>query len=119
EHVLVACGVTVVKLRLRRIGLMERDASMVTSESLNHVIDWWERSQRRAEVRQHLREAGGVDPDRVIMDADAARAAGLTSTVVFPVGNLAPEGSVIKATAIDPTVVDPDQVYRFHGRARV
>src|SRR5690606_22086153 len=65
------------------------------------------------------RDAAGVDPDRVIMDPDAARAAGLTSTVVFPVGNIAPEGSVVKATAIDPTVVDPDQVYRFHGRARV
>jgi xylonate dehydratase len=26
---------------------------------------------------------------------------------------------VIKATAIDPSIVDEDQVYRFHGRARV
>jgi dihydroxyacid dehydratase/phosphogluconate dehydratase len=34
-------------------------------------------------------------------------------------GNLAPEGSVIKSTAIDPTVVDPDGVYRFTGPAKV
>jgi dihydroxyacid dehydratase/phosphogluconate dehydratase len=47
------------------------------------------------------------------------RAAGLTSTVVFPVGNLAPEGSVIKATAIDASLVGVDQVYRHVGPARV
>ena len=45
--------------------------------------------------------------------------AGLTSTVTFPHGNLAPEGSVIKSTAIDPSVVDPDGVYRKTGPARV
>ncbi|AHG89665.1 dihydroxy-acid and 6-phosphogluconate dehydratase [Gemmatirosa kalamazoonensis] len=53
------------------------------------------------------------------MSPDAARRAGLTSTVVFPVGNLAPEGSVIKATAIDRSVVDDDGVYRHTGPARV
>ena len=44
---------------------------------------------------------------------------GLTSTVTFPIGNLAPEGSVIKSTAIDPSVVDEDGVYRHTGRAKV
>jgi dihydroxyacid dehydratase/phosphogluconate dehydratase len=39
--------------------------------------------------------------------------------VTFPRGNLAPEGSVIKSTAIDPSVVDPDGVYRKVGPARV
>jgi dihydroxyacid dehydratase/phosphogluconate dehydratase len=58
-------------------------------------------------------------PDDVIMGPDAARRAGLTSTVVFPVGNLAPEGAVIKSTAIDASVVDADQVYRHTGPARV
>ena len=53
------------------------------------------------------------------MDADRARTAGLTSTVVFPLGNLAPEGSVIKATAIDPSVIAADGVYRHCGPARV
>ena len=43
----------------------------------------------------------------------------MTSTVAFPVGNIAPEGSVIKATAIDPSVVDEDGVYRHTGAARV
>ena len=46
-------------------------------------------------------------------------AAGLSSALVFPVGNLAPQGSVIKATAIDPEVVGADEVYRHTGPARV
>ena len=43
----------------------------------------------------------------------------MTSTVCFPLGNLAPEGSVIKSTAIDPSVLDADGVYRFTGPAKV
>jgi len=53
------------------------------------------------------------------MSPEQARARGLTSTVTFPSGNLAPEGSVIKSTAIDPSVVDADGVYRKTGPARV
>ena len=60
-----------------------------------------------------------MDPDDVIMDPERARRRGLTSTVTFPRGNLAPEGSVIKSTAIDPSVVDADGVYRKVGPARV
>src|SRR6202035_5296063 len=55
----------------------------------------------------------------VIMSRDLARERGLTSTVTFPCGNLAPEGSVIKSTSIDPSVVDPDGVYRKSAPARV
>jgi xylonate dehydratase len=55
----------------------------------------------------------------VIMDPESARRRGLTSTVCFPVGNLAPEGAVIKSTAIDPSVVDADGVFRKRGPARV
>jgi len=53
------------------------------------------------------------------MAPEAARRAGLTSTVVFPRGNLAPQGSVIKATAIDASMIDADGVYRHRGPARV
>src|SRR2546422_847808 len=70
-------------------------------------------------ARARLAAATAVAPDDVIMGPDAARAAGLTSTVVFPVGNLAPEGAVIKATALDPSIVGDDQVYRHRGPARV
>ena len=61
----------------------------------------------------------GVNPDDVIMSPEQARQRGLTSTVTFPRGNLAPEGAVIKSTAIDPSVVDADGVYRKVGPARV
>ena len=60
-----------------------------------------------------------MNPDDVIMSPAAARERGLTSTVTFPRGNLAPDGSVIKSTAIDPSVVDADGVYRKTGPARV
>ncbi len=39
--------------------------------------------------------------------------------MTFPRGNLAPEGAVIKSTAIDPSVVGADGVYRKTGPARV
>jgi xylonate dehydratase len=70
-------------------------------------------------VRQVLRDKDGVDPDDVISDPEHARKKGLTSTVCFPIGNLAPEGSVIKATSIHPLVVGEDGVYRKTGPAKV
>src|SRR5262245_52906861 len=100
-QVFMAGGVPEVMLHLRRMDLLNLDVTTVTGERLSTVLDWWESSDRRREARARLRDADGVDPGHVIMDADAARRAGLTSTVVFPVGNLAPEGSVVKATAID------------------
>ena len=67
-----------------------------------------------------MKQSDGVDPDRVIMSADAARARRpRPARSCFPVGNLAPEGSVVKATAIDPSVVGADGVYRHRGPARV
>jgi dihydroxyacid dehydratase/phosphogluconate dehydratase len=83
------------------------------------VLDWWEGSDRRRVLRERLRATDGVDPDDVIMSPQRAHKAGLTSTVTFPRGNLAPEGSVIKSTAIDPSVVDADGVYRKTGPARI
>jgi dihydroxyacid dehydratase/phosphogluconate dehydratase len=53
------------------------------------------------------------------MSPDRARARGLTATVCFPVGNLTPEGSVIKSTAIDPSLIDESEVYRHRGPAKV
>src|SRR5438552_13149553 len=115
----LAGGVPEVMLHLRRLGLLDLDVLTVSGERLGRVLDWWEASERRQALRRRLSEADGVDPDDVIMDPDRARARGLTSTVTFPRGNLAPEGSVIKSTAIDPSVVDGDGVYRKVGPARV
>lgn len=115
----LAGGVPEVMLHLRALGLLDLGAMTVTGEPLGRTLDWWAASERRVKVRDRLRDQDGVDPDDVIMEPDRARSRGLTSTVTFPRGNLAPEGSVIKSTAIDPTVVDPDGVYRKTGPARV
>ena len=118
-QVFMAGGVPEVMLHLRRMGLLHLDVLTVTGETLGSILDWWEGSERRRETRARLQASDGVDPDRVIMSADAARRNGLSSTVVFPVGNVAPEGSVIKATAISPAMVGDDEVYRHRGPARV
>ena len=115
----LAGGVPEVMLHLRALGLLNEDVLTASGEPLGRNLDWWEKSERRQRVRDLLMERDGVDPDDVIMTPEAAKARGLTSTVTFPRGNLAPEGSVIKSTAIDPTVVDEDGVYRMTGRARV
>jgi dihydroxyacid dehydratase/phosphogluconate dehydratase len=106
-------------LHLRRAGLLNTDALTVSGEKLSTGLDWWEQSERRRVFREKLRQLDGVDPDDVIFSPDQARARGLTSTVCFPHGNVAPEGSVVKSTSIDPEVVDPDGVYRKRGPARV
>ncbi|MEZ5440174.1 MAG: YjhG/YagF family D-xylonate dehydratase [Lysobacterales bacterium] len=118
-QVYMAGGVPEVMLHLRRMGLLELDVPTVSGMSLGENLDWWADSATRRLARERLRELDGIDPDQVIMGPDAARAAGMSSALVFPTGNLAPAGSVIKATAIDPTVVDKDNVYRHLGRARV
>jgi putative YjhG/YagF family dehydratase len=118
-QVFLAGGVPEVMLHLRRAGLLETRALTASGETLNVQLDWWEQSERRNALRKLLRERDGVDPDNVIMDPDRARSRGLTSTVTFPRGNLAPGGSVIKSTSIDPSVVDADGVYRKTGPARV
>jgi len=118
-RVFLAGGVPEVMLHLRRGGLLDERCLTVTGESLGRALDWWEGSERRRALRERLQAQDGVDPDDVIMDPERARARGLTSTVTFPRGNLAPEGAVIKSTAIDPSVVDADGVYRKAGPARV
>ncbi|MGH9665317.1 MAG: dihydroxy-acid dehydratase, partial [Bryobacteraceae bacterium] len=118
-QVFLAGGVPEVMLHLKRAGLLELDALTVSGETLGRMLDWWERSERRVRLRQLLEERDGVDPGDVIMDPSTAARRGLTSTVCFPHGNLAPEGSVIKSTSIDPSVVGPDGVYRMRGPAKV
>jgi dihydroxyacid dehydratase/phosphogluconate dehydratase len=115
----LAGGVPEVMLHLRGLGLLDLSALILTGEPLGEVLAWWETSVRRERVRMLLKERDGVDPDDVIIPPSQAKQRGLTSTVCFPVGNLCPEGSVIKATAIDPAVVDADGVYRKIGPARV
>ena len=118
-QVFMAGGVPEVMLHLRRMGLLHGGVMTATGDTLDVTLDWWEQSDRRRAARERLGSAGAVNPDDVIFSPDAARRAGISSTVVFPVGNIAPEGSVVKATAIDASVVGDDQVYRHTGPARV
>jgi len=113
-QVFLAGGVPEVMLHLRRAGLLETSALTVSGKTLGEQLDEWESSERRSALRKLV-----PDPDQIVFSPDSARRAGLSSTVCFPVGNLAPEGSVIKATSIDPSVIDPDGVYRKVGPAKV
>ena len=118
-QVFLAGGVPEVMLHLRRAGLLDTSVKTVTGETLAASLDWWESSRRRQDLRRCLRERDGIDPEDVIMTPDQARSRGIGSTVCFPVGNLAPEGSVIKSTAIDPSLIGPTDAYRHVGPARV
>ncbi len=118
-RVFLAGGVPEVMCHLRRLGLLDTSVATVEGGTLEELLNGWETGERRRRFRELLREMDGVDPDDVILPPEKARAAGLTSTVMFPTGNLAPEGSVVKATAIDSSVVDADGVYRKEGPARV
>jgi dihydroxyacid dehydratase/phosphogluconate dehydratase len=118
-RVFLAGGVPEAMLHLRGLGLLHLDRLTAAGESLGRVLEWWESSERRKRFRELLFARDGVDPDDVIMSPARARERGLTSTVCFPRGNLAPGGSVVKSTAIDPSVVDAGGVYRKTGPARV
>jgi len=118
-QVFLAGGVPEVMLHLRALGLLRLDALTVEGIPLGESLARWEASLRRAVLRQRLRELDGIDPDEVIFSPARARERGLTSTITFLTGNLAPQGAVIKSTAIDPSVVDPDGVYRKTGPARI
>ncbi|ADG69583.1 dehydratase, YjhG/YagF family [Planctopirus limnophila DSM 3776] len=114
----LAGGVPELMLHLRALGLLKLNALTATGKPLGDVLEWWEKSERRERVRQVLHERDGVDPDDVVMPPALAKARGLTSTVCFPRGNIAPEGSVVKATSIDKSTLDANGVYHKIGRVR-
>ncbi|MGB7135055.1 MAG: YjhG/YagF family D-xylonate dehydratase [Acidobacteriaceae bacterium] len=118
-QVFLAGGVPEVMLHLRAAGLLDTKAMTAAGVTLGGCLDWWKDSERRRAVKNTLREKDGIDADEVIFSPDRARAAGLTSTVCFPAGNLAPEGSVVKSTAIDPSLIGEDGVFFHRGPARV
>lgn len=117
-QVFMAGGVPEVMLHLRRLGLLDTSVMTAAAVTLDAQLDAWESSDRRRRVRARLQNEG-VDPDDVILSPAQARSRGLTSTVCFPHGNLAPDGSIVKSTAIDPSVVGEDGVFRLTGPAKV
>jgi dihydroxyacid dehydratase/phosphogluconate dehydratase len=118
-QVFLAGGVPEVMLHLRDLGVLKLNVRTVNGNTLSETLDEWKQSERRKILRERLQELDGIDPDDVIMNPTKARERGLTSTITFLTGNLAPQGAVIKSTAIDPSIVDADGVYRKTGSARV
>ena len=118
-EVFLAGGVPEVMLHLRRAGLLDTSVMTASGLTLGAQLDAWEGSRRREHLRALLRDRDHVDPGDVIMSPDEAVSRGMTSTICFPHGNLAPEGSVIKSTSIDPSMVDAGGVYRHTGPAKV
>lgn len=118
-QVFLAGGVPEVMLHLRRAGLLDCSVQTVTGQSLDENLNWWEHSPRRRAMKEKLQRLDGVSADDVILSPGAARQCGLTSTICFPAGNLAPEGSVMKSTSIDPSLIDANNSYRHTGPGRV
>ena len=118
-RVFLAGGVPEVMLHLSSLGLLHEDVLTVTGNSLKENLDWWEKCDRRKRFQEILNKQDEVRAEEVIFSPEHARGIGLASTLAFPRGNLAPEGSVVKATAIDQAVIDSDGVYRIEGPARV
>lgn len=117
--VFLAGGVPEAMLKLRSLNILHEDVMTVTGQTLRENLDWWETSDRRKQVQKRLIEKNKVQPGDVIMDVEIARKRGLTSTVTFPTGNIAPQGSVVKSTAIDKSLIDSNGVYFHRGPAKV
>ena len=115
----LAGGIPEVMLHLRKRGLLNLDCLTVNGQTIGENLEEWESSERRTLLRQVLRDKDGVDPDDVICPEPQANAKGLTKTLLFPIGNIAPQGSVVKATSIDPSAKNPDGSYFKRGPARV
>jgi len=98
---------------------LKLDARTVSGHTLGENLAWWETSERRTRLREKLRQLDGIDPDDVIMSAGRAREKGLTSTVTFLQGNLAPEGALVKSTAISPALLSAEGIYHHEGPARI
>jgi putative YjhG/YagF family dehydratase len=118
-RVFLAGGVPEVMLHLRRLGLLKTDVLTVSGCTLGENLDWWENSERRSRFRELLLRQDGISANEVIFSPEQAQARGMRGTLVFPRGNLAPQGSVVKAAAIDPSLFDSCGVYQHQGPARV
>ncbi len=114
-QVFLAGGVPEVMLHLRDMKLLNLDAKTVSGNTWGDNLDWWEGSERRSRLKEKLKQLDNIDASDVIRNPQN----GFSSTVTFPLGNLTPDGSVVKSTAIDPSLIDDFGVYRHTGPARV
>lgn len=115
----LAGGVPEVMLHLRDLGLLQTEVLTVTGRTLGENLDMWERSRRRTKCKDILATSDGVPAGEVIFTPQEARVRGVNRTLIFPTGNLAPEGAVVKSTAIAASLFGPDGVGEWVGPARV
>src|SRR5690606_4336561 len=101
-HVFLAGGVPEVMLRLAEAEALDVDVPTVTGATVADNLEWWQRSERRARLRQRLHDLDGIDPDDVIRRGDRA----LAGTVTVLGGTLAPGGGLVKSTSIAPALLD-------------
>ena len=117
-RVFLAGGVPEVMLHLRDLDLLELDALTATGAPLGEVLSWWEASEGRARCRSALSEHDGVHPDEVVVPPERAARLGMASTISFLTGNLAPEGAIVKSTAISPELMAGGR-FEHEGPARM
>ena len=103
-RVFLAGGVPEIMLQLRELDLLDLEATTVAGCTLGRNARRVgavaaAQAVARSAARGRRRRSGRRDHE-----PGAARERGLTPTVCFPRGNLAPEGSIVKSTAIDPRV---------------
>ena len=111
-RVFMAGGVPEVMLHLAELNLLDLDALTVTGLTLGENLRRWQTSDRRLILRERLLSEDGIDPDDVILSPARASALGFGPTVAYPTGNIAPEGSVVKATSIHRRLLDAGGIYR-------
>lgn len=115
----LAGGVPELMCRLKDLDLLELEALTCTGDSLGANLEAWEKSERRKRFRDLLSELDQINPDDVIHSKEKAGSKEMTSTLCFPTGNLAPDGAVIKSTAIDSSMLDQNGMYKQTGPAKV
>lgn len=114
-HVFLAGGVPEVMLRLAEAEALDVDVPTVTGATVADNLEWWQRSERRARLRQRLHDLDGIDPDDVIRRGDRA----LAGTVTVLGGTLAPGGGLVKSTSIAPALLDDRGRYETTATVRV
>lgn len=118
-QVFLAGGVPEVMLHLRDLGVLELTCLTVTGKTVGENLQAWEESERRLRFREILRAEDGVDPDDVVMSPERAGSMGIARTLAFLSGNLAPDGAIVKATAIAAELFAADETYHHQDCARV
>ena len=118
-QVFLAGGVPEVMLHLRGLDALDLSCLTVSGKTVGENLEGWEKSERRKRFREILYTKDGVDPDEIVMSPQKAVSTGLARTLAFLSGNLAPDGAIVKATAIAADLFGDDDIYYHRGRARV